>query len=137
MRPHIADIPAEQRRTIQIFLHDHVHSSGAIMARLAVVTYDPDSIGENEDASTAVMVALRELILIRYPRPTMHVFDVLEHGRRFFRSLVWTSDKHRTLSELPFQPSLSSILLSPMRAAPTLVITRSITAAMGTQTYVQ
>tara|TARA_A100001015_G_scaffold259764_1_gene303937 strand:+ start:46 stop:2070 length:2025 start_codon:yes stop_codon:yes gene_type:complete len=136
MRPHVAEIPTEKRRTIQIFLHDRVHSSGAIMARLAVVTYDSDSIGRDGDTSAALMVALRELILIRYPRPTMHVFDVLEHGRRFYRSLVWTSDRHRTLSELPFQPSLASILLSPMRATPTLVITRSLTAAMGTQTHV-
>lgn len=136
MRPHVADIPAEQRRTIQIFLHDRVHSSGAIMARLAIVTYDSDGVGQDGDTSGALVVALRELILIRYPRPTMHVFDVLEHGRRFYRSLVWTSDRHRTLSELPFQPSLSSILLSPMRAAPTLVITRSLTAAMGTQMHV-
>ena len=55
----------------------------------------------------AVVVALREIIIVRYPTPTVHVYDVFEHGRHFRRSLVWTSDKHRTLSELIGQPTLT------------------------------
>jgi len=108
------------------------------MARLAVSTLEPESVirAQTDAKVTPLVVALREIIIIRYPTPTIHVYDVVEHGRHFRRTLVWTSDRHRTLSELIHQPSLASILLQPMRARPSLIITRSLTSTMGTQEFV-
>ena len=138
LRPHVSSIPNDRRRHIEIHLHNNVHSGSAVMARLAVTTLDPESVARASQDKNVVpfAIALREIVIVRHPTPTVHVYDVVEHGRHFRRTLVWTSDRHRTLSELVRQPSLSDILMSPMRARPSLIVTRSLTSEMGTQEFV-
>ena len=55
-------------------------------------------------------VTLKEVICYRYPR-VFHVYNVVEHGRRFYRTLVFSSDSHFSLHDMPigFVPISSGV----------------------------
>jgi len=52
---------------------------------------------------TATLRTLKEVVCFKHPN-VVHIYNVIEHGRRWFRSLVFTSDTRYCLQEL--QPSL-------------------------------
>ena len=56
-----------------------------------------------EGQTRAVGTTIKELVLLREP-PTLHVYNVVEHGRQWYRSLVYTTDTRYTLEER--QPTL-------------------------------
>ena len=45
---------------------------------------------------------LREIIVYRYPR-VFHIFNVVEHGRRWYRSIIFSSDPLFTLHDLKME----------------------------------
>lgn len=45
--------------------------------------------------------ALKEVVVQRNP-PAVHVYNVVEHGRHFYRTLIWTSDVENCLAD--FEP---------------------------------
>jgi len=87
----------------------------------------------------------KELFLLREER-AVHVYDLIEHGRRWYRSLAWSSDAAVSLHNLKPRTNKTRgdgrVVLSmgdPCRAvqpAASLVISRRLTAALGKQTYV-
>ena len=94
----------------------------------------------------------KELIISRSP-PLVHVYNLEEHGRRFFRSLVYSTDGARCLHHLPpvLQASASAtselgayLVCAGDAATPSsvaarlssLVIRRNLSGQLGTQTFV-
>ena len=43
---------------------------------------------------------LKEVVVYRYPR-VIHIYNIIEHGRRWYRSMVFSSDPVCTLHDLP------------------------------------
>ena len=93
---------------------------------------------------------LKEVVVFR-KQQCLHIYNVVEYGRRFYRSLVWSSDSRYTLTDLPpvWQPDAS--WMQPDRYAitddrkhadasyphPSLIITRNFTTlADKMQVYV-
>lgn len=89
---------------------------------------------------------LLEVIVYQVPL-TVHVFEIKEYGRRFYRSLLYSSDVSFSLGDFGEQPSLvwgkqglklsvGSIPATPKQRKPTLIITRNLTKELGIQEYV-
>jgi hypothetical protein len=87
---------------------------------------------------------LKEVIVFRDPQ-VVHVYNVVEYGRRFYRQLVYSSDATFCLDgTLPGAPAPHST--TPMFQAGdprteafngrSLVITRYLTSALGLETFV-
>ena len=94
----------------------------------------------------------KELVISRSP-PVVHVFNMEEHGRRFFRRLVFSTDAARCLHHLPPKLQASSSASSELGAyivcsgdastpssasarLPSLVIRRNLSGQLGNQTLV-
>jgi hypothetical protein len=92
---------------------------------------------------------LKEVVVFRKPS-VCHIYNVLEHGRRFYRSLIYSSDAQFCLQDLPPHltirpdPLNKNNMLAHYESgnplikedpAPSLVITRSLSALLGTQTF--
>lgn len=86
---------------------------------------------------------LKEVIVFRDPQ-VVHVYNVVEYGRRYYRHLVYSSDATFCLDgTLPGAPALHST--APMFQAGdprteahngrSLVITRYLTSALGLETF--
>ena len=95
-------------------------------------------------------VALREIIVLR-EASVVHVYDVLELGRRYRRSLVFTSDVRwcyhnldsaRTVmqvdpkTEHPIPKLIAGGPGSVHRPAQSLTITRNLSKQLGIQTFI-
>jgi hypothetical protein len=90
---------------------------------------------------------LREVTVWR-TSGAVHIFNVVPHGRRFLRSLVWASDASLCLDDGPATLGDASLagdsILEIRRAAyagraamePSLVILRNIVQEMGVQVFV-
>ena len=88
---------------------------------------------------------IKEVVVFHYP-PTIHIYDVHEYGRRFLRTLTYTSNSSLCLHDVPGDPypdrvnnmiCLSSGSPWTVRApAPSLVISRRLNAELGVQTFV-
>ena len=93
--------------------------------------------------------SLKEVVVFRQQK-VVHIYNVVEHGRRFYRSLVWSSDARHTLHDmLPVHPyDVSWSVMDRYSAGhgeahsrasfphESLVITRNLaTAAENTQMY--
>ena len=99
---------------------------------------------ENKDNPKAAYT-IKEVVVFRYP-PTIHIYDVHEYGRRFFRTLTYTSNSSLCLHDVPSDPYPdrinNSITLSAgspwTTTSPTasLVISRRLDSALGIQTFV-
>ena len=84
------------------------------------------------------IVVLREGLVV-------HVYDLLEHGRRWWRSLAWSSDAAVSLHNLSPRTveargsRVHTVMGSLQRSvppAPSVVISRRLTAALGKQVFV-
>ena len=106
--------------------------------RGSIPTKDVGSVG----AASGVRTVLKELVVFRSP-PVVHVYNVVSHGRRFYRTLIASSDNAFCLHDMPCtlfldgeEPRLvAGDPRAPSAHAPSLVITRSLTKALGTQAY--
>lgn len=107
--------------------------------------------GSNEHRTT--VRTLKEVVVIKDP-PAVHVYNVIEYGRRFYRTLVYTSDASRSLhcdggatllasartrddaSVDSFAALACGDASRPALPNPSLVLTRNLHASLGVQTYV-
>ncbi|KAK3255594.1 hypothetical protein CYMTET_35231, partial [Cymbomonas tetramitiformis] len=89
--------------------------------------------------------SLKEVVVFRDP-PAVHVYNVVEHGRRFYTTLAFTSDAHMCLQD--FDPPtilargldeyqlLGGGLEGGVTSAPSLVISRSLNSELGTEVFI-
>lgn len=82
--------------TTQLFLSNEDQSSSSITILMGY--YDSSTAEEPDRPDT-----LREVIVYRYPK-VMHVYNVVEHGRRFYRKLIFSSDSYLCMHELKEEP---------------------------------
>ena len=89
---------------------------------------------------------LKEVIVYQHP-PAISVFNVVEHGRRHFRVLEYTSNQsiapHEVQKGEPYPDRVGGILslsagvpMTTVEPAPSLIVTRALNAKLGTQTYI-
>ena len=90
---------------------------------------------EEEEQDSSVMRTVKELVCFREPL-SVHVYDILEHGRRMYRSLVYASHSSCSLHETPDVKSGMAELLRPLPPRLTLVIKRNLTRELGIQTFI-
>ena len=125
---------------------DHSEQEHAILSGLLTVTPQPprglaEMSGDAPPAPPPV-TSLKEVVVFRSP-PVVHVYDVTSHGRRFYRTLVASSDNAFCLHDMPtalFLQGETPRLVAgnprdPTPAGSTLLITRSLTKTLGTQTF--
>ena len=118
----------EDRVSITIELSS-VGTSG--VARLAALVTEPAEEGK------PAVVSLKEIVCFRKPL-VVHVYDIVEHGRRFHRSLVYSSDENLCLGQAgpeAMSTNGAAALMNPVPPAFSLVIKRNITKSLGLQTY--
>ncbi|CAM9378337.1 unnamed protein product [Chrysoparadoxa australica] len=137
---------------MEIFLPDAHYTEEQTFAHLAgtvVVTVEEGALqGDETDGESLVdneEDEVKELVVLRDP-PAVHVYNILDHGRRFYRSLVFSSDATLCLQHLPpsgvVQDSDSGAHLAagnpfePTPTGPSLVITRNLYQEVGVQTFV-
>jgi hypothetical protein len=97
------------------------------------------------NTETVFTHTLKEVIVWQHP-PVISIFNVKEHGRRHFRVLEYTSNMALCLDEVNGEPypdrvggilSLSAgIPMTTLKPAPSLILTRALSAECGTQTLV-
>jgi hypothetical protein len=84
---------------------------------------------------------MKEVVAFRSPS-VVHVYDVLEHGRRYHRTLVYSSDPGRCLHQMPpmygtAQERFGSVMIHHgTRPRKSLVITRNLNQETGLQTFI-
>ncbi len=118
---------------------------GAADTRRAILLAGRDTIkpeGEDKGRPAASLVTLKEVLLLRSP-PTVLVFNVVEHGRRWYRSLVFTSRLASSLAslgpaEVAWHGGAAALVagdaLAPTPPAPSLLITRTLSTG-ETETF--
>jgi hypothetical protein len=89
---------------------------------------------------------LKEVVVWQYP-PVINIFNVVEHGRRHFRVLEYTSNmslcQHEVSGE-PYPDRVGGILsmsagipMTTLDPEPSLIVTRALSSELGTQTLIQ
>ena len=119
--------------SIDLFVEDvadaHRLSDGAAVRLGAMVTL-PDGL-----------VSVKEIVLFRFTSPpVIHLYDVIQYGRRDYASLVFTTDAGRAYRQL-VDASLGydgvrAHLLRPIPRLPSLLVTRNLNVTMGKQLHV-
>lgn len=88
-------------------------------------------------------LVVKEIVIIRHAN-TVHLYNIVEHGRRFYRTIIWSSnsdfclqDMTRTIVSQRSGPAFVSGN-SDARNLPSssLVILRTLSSEIGTQTFV-
>ena len=152
-------------RECELFLPSWDHSAQSFAILSGTLTTAAPTRGEDESstrgrASTSVAASgrrstamaaesglvhtLKEVVVFRSPA-VVHVYNVVEHGRRFYRTLVASSDNAFCLHDvvpckLFLQGERPKLVAgdprTPALPSPSLLITRSLTKQLGTQTYI-
>ena len=78
---------------------------------------------------------VKEIVVIRHPYPIVHLYDIVEHGRRYYRTQVFTSSTQRSLATISPRP-FDNALLAPPPKDMSLVITRNLSSKLGVQTFI-
>ena len=97
-------------------------------------------------ADTFSTHTLKEVVAWQNP-PLINIFNVVEHGRRHFRVLEYTSNLSLCVHEVtggePYPDRVGGILalsagipMTTLEPEPTLVVTRALNAELGTQTFI-
>ncbi len=97
-------------------------------------------------APTVVLKQLKEVVVLRNPG-VVYVYDVVEHGRRYYRSLVFTSNVDMCIADIPpcgvmdekdWRAQLvgGDALASISPSQPSLVITRNLYQHVGPQMFI-
>ena len=101
------------------------------------------SSGPQEEGDTT-FEPLREVYVVRDP-PVVQVFDVVEHGRRWYRELVYCSSDGMSLHDMQISAKqfdgveprfVGGDLSGRRRASRSLVITRNLSVASGLETFI-
>ena len=132
--------PCQSRRfqNLALFLPSgKVFGKNAPIARLAGYLNNPNT----EEGGKCI----KEVIIVRAYK-VVHVYNVVEIGRRYFRSLCYTSNIRHCLHDIKSDRSLlkqwgravveGGNPLSYVRAEKSLVVTRHLNAREGVQTFV-
>ena len=102
---------------------------------------------ENKDKGDSICThTLKEVVLTQHP-PAITVFNVVEHGRRHFRVLEYTSNLSISMHEVrngePYPDRVGGILslsagvpMTTFAPKPSLIVTRALNAQLGTQTFI-
>ena len=90
---------------------------------------------EEQEEDPSVMRTVKELVCFREPL-SVHVYDILEHGRRMYRSLVFASHSSLSLHETPGVDSGIKELMRPVSPHLSLVIKRNLSRELGIQTFI-
>lgn len=102
---------------------------------------------ENKKTGDSVCThTLKEVVVWQHP-PAITVFNVVEHGRRHFRVVEYTSNlsisNHEVQNGEPYPDRVGGILslsagvpMTTVNPAPSLVVTRALNAELGNQTYI-
>lgn len=126
--------------TLQLMGPDYADANIAVLGgkRIAMLS---SMVG----AAGAESPEMKEVVVVRDP-PVVHVYDVIECGRRFFRSISFSSDVTYCMHTLsPRVPELRPggkvcrVMGSAARTispAESIVITRHLTQALGKQTLI-
>eukprot|EP00667_Euglena_gracilis_P000067 EG_transcript_67 len=133
-------------RGAEIFMPDSNVADATVVTLCSVVPGPAAKDGAKEPG----WAMLREMVVLRHP-PVVHVYNVVEHGRRYRRTLVFSSDVRWCLHNLessrvvmqldprtdhPMPKLIAGEVGPPQRPAQSLVITRTLTAQVGLQTFV-
>ena len=116
------------------------------VANLIAILKHPRSEEDEEKQTPKLPDVVKEIVVFRSP-PTLHVYDVYEYGRRYFRTISYTSDTSHCLHDLvprvnevanPRDPYILSggDPTRMTRRTQSLVITRNITASVGVQKFI-
>ena len=119
-------------RDVELCLPDWDHSDQSFAYLAGLVAPGADGGG-----------GLKEVVVFRSPE-VVHVYNVISHARRWYRSLIFSSDNAFCLYDMPStlflhgdRPRLvAGEPKAVAKAAPSLLITRSLTRQLGTQTFV-
>ena len=93
--------------------------------------------------AAAVAMSLKEVVVLRDPA-VVHVYDVIERGRRWYRSLCFSSDATHCLHQLSprrqeqRKGKLHQVMGHAARGVPpalSVVISRRLNSSLGEQTY--
>ena len=96
-----------------------------------------------------LLATLLEVVVFKDPA-TVHIYEVVEHGRRFYRSLAFTSDISFTYRDLQnkhtpklewkkaggMHLSSGKVLKTSRPASPSMLISRHLDKVSGVQTFV-
>lgn len=83
------------------------------MLNVSVAGAEPPEGEEEMKYVTRSVKYLKEVVVAKDP-PVVHVFDVVEHGRRFYRTLTFSSDASLSLvSKAPAGVSADSFPILP------------------------
>lgn len=96
-------------------------------------------------AETTCTHTLKEVVVWHNP-PSINIFNVVEHGRRFFRVLEYTSNMSICLHEVdgdPYPDRIAGILsmstgipMTTLTPSDSLIVSRSLSKAVGNQVYI-
>ena len=56
---------------------------------------------------------VKEIVVIRHPYPIVHLYDIVEHGRRYYRTQVFSSSTQRSLATISPRPFDNALLVPP------------------------
>ena len=126
------------------FLPDTRHNRSATVARLQGYK---DSGGKKK--TSGGVKAIKEVVVFRNPR-VVHVYNVVEHGRLHYRSLVYSSDARFSLHDMKPKLTLarewnadqyrpryeSGDARVDFKYDTSLVITRSLDSTRGVETFI-
>ncbi len=121
---------------------------GIVDSHAALPVNDGGSPVENSTHATAVPVLkqLKEVVVLRNPG-VIYVYDVVEHGRRYYRSLIFTSNVNLCIADIPpcgvmDEQDWRAQLVGGNAVAPitppqpSLVITRNLYQHVGPQMFI-
>eukprot|EP00941_MAST-03F_sp_MAST-3F-sp1_P005039 g5039.t1 len=82
--------------------------------------------------------SVKEIVVFNKKPAVVHVYHIIERGRRFYRSIQFSSDSRNTLYPTSGQATFEYSILCKVKAAHShsLVVERNLSTAIGRQTHV-
>ncbi|MDA7651362.1 hypothetical protein N8602_00260, partial [bacterium] len=132
--------PYQLSARLQMQMNDSTDANSAKLSGYVLPEHDVEGTPINQDE------LLHEFIVFREP-PAVHVYNVVECGRRWFREIIYSSAHNFGFHDLP--PRLEDLsgphMCSAGRfddrnlrrpAARSIVLTRNVSMSIGVQTYI-
>jgi len=134
----------------KLFLPETRHNKSATVARLQGYANPASPAADKEEKIKSRKVpTIKEIVVFRNPR-VVHVYNIVEHGRVHYRSLVYSSDARFCLHDMEprltlaqewnvdqFRPRYESgDPRTEFEYEESLVITRSLDTLKGTETFI-
>jgi hypothetical protein len=110
-------------------LNYHLQSSACTRSSTCARLCISGSLNEKGD------VTLKEMVVFREP-VALQIYDIVEHGRRWYRTLSYSSSTTHVLDSSPTPQHPLQVLTTPTNRHASIIITRHVTKALGKQMYV-